>query len=65
MVKTTPLREDTHALLKDIQKALRNRYHINITIQDIVTHLLPNNEDAVENGVKKIIIDIKLDNTKS
>ncbi len=65
MVKTTPLREDTHTLLKDIQKALRNRYHINITIRDIVAHLLPNNEDAVENGVKKIIIDIKLDKTKS
>lgn len=59
MVKTTPLSEDTHKLLKDIQTNLRNRYDINMSIQDIVTHILPNCDDSV----RKIIRDIKADET--
>ncbi len=61
MVKTTPLSEDTHKLLKDIQTTLRDRYDISMSIQDIVTHLLPNCEDSI----RKIIRDIKADETVS
>jgi hypothetical protein len=61
MVKTTPLSEDTHKLLKDIQITLRERYDISMSIQDIVTHILPNREDSV----RKIIKDIKTDDTAS
>ena len=55
MVKTTPLNYDTHRLLKDVQKTLRKRYAINMSIRDIVSHIIPNHEESV----KKIINDLR------
>lgn len=55
MVKTTPLNYDTHRLLKDVQKTLRKRYAISMSIRDIVAHIIPNHEECV----KKIINDLR------
>lgn len=55
MVKTTPLNDDTHTLLKDVQKTLRKRYSISMSIRDIVAHIIPNHEESV----KKIINDLR------
>lgn len=52
MVKTMPLRGDTHKFLKDIQTTLRNRYDINMSIRDLVARLIP---DSEEEGVKRIM----------
>ena len=56
MVKTTPLRKDTHKLLKDIQTTLHNRYDINMSMQDLVARLMP---DSEEEGVKRIMDTMK------
>ena len=52
MVKTTPLDEETHEKLKDIQMILLDKYSIKISIQDIISKLIPNPDEAV----RKIIV---------
>ena len=51
VTKTTPLRDQTHKRLTDVQTILRDRRSVNMSLQDIIEYLVPN----VEEGFKKII----------
>ena len=54
ITKTTPLREETHKRVTDIQKMLQDRRNINMTIKDIIEYLIPQPEEGFENIIEKI-----------
>lgn len=55
MVKTTPLTEDTHKILKTIQSMLRDGYNIDMTFTDIIAYIITDPKQSVEIILDKII----------
>lgn len=53
--KTTPLNDETHKILKDIQTGLKDKYSISMSIQDIVAILISDPEE----GIRKVTESIK------
>lgn len=55
MVKTTPLTEDTHNILKTIKSILKEQYNIDMTFTDIIAYMITDAEQSVEIILDKIV----------
>ena len=63
MTKTTPLTNDAHKRLKEIQEALRDRYDISMTLKDVMARIIPERDDAIKtiiDSIKKVSNDIAI-----
>lgn len=52
MTKTTPLDDETYAKLKETQKTLYDKYHIRVSIQNIIRLTLLNPDEMTTKIIK-------------